>query len=184
VKHFVFSFAVATLALACGGAAPPPSAPAQVDVAPYPYTVAEIRAGCPAGRVLEYRVEIAGAPPTVERWTFTPTVNDSVDIMTTTFDADGKQTGEPTTENDKWTALHEHARFPRDATTISSESITLPIGTLDVQRYDVKQKGADGAETVKTVWFARSLPGPPVKIEVTKAGKPAMTMTMQANRTH
>jgi hypothetical protein len=102
-----------------------------------------------------------------------------VTVTTTTFDSEGKSVGAPTTESDKWTALHEHARFPRSATTISNESLALPAGTFDAMRY-VVTKG----DVVKTYWFARSLPGPPVKMEVVKDGKTVMTMTMQANRTH
>ncbi len=43
---------------------------------------------------------------------------------------------------------------------------------------------ASGTSDVKTYWFARSLPGPPVKLEVVKDGKTVLTYTMQANRTH
>ena len=37
---------------------------------------------------------------------------------------------------------------------------------------------------MRTYWFARTLPGPPVKVEVVKDGRTVLTMTMQANRTH
>ena len=164
---------------ACGGA-PTPVAPASAEPpSPYPYSVYDIRAGCPLGRVIEYRIEKAGAPARVERWAFTPLDNDTVKITTTAFDAEGKSVGAPTTESAKWTELHEHARFPQSATQISNESLALPAGTFDVMKY-VVTKGPE----VKTYWFARSLPGPPVKVEVVKDGKTVMTMTMQANRTH
>ena len=170
---------VLALAPACGGAPPPVASAAAEAPAPYPYSVYDIRAGCPLGRLIEYRIEKAGAPVRVEQWAFSPLDNDTVKVTTTAFDAEGKPDGAPTTESAKWTDLHEHARFPQSATQISNESLALPAGTFDVMKY-VVTKGTE----VKTYWFARSLPGPPVKVEVVKDGKTVMTMTMQANRTH
>ena len=169
--------AVALTSAGCGPSAPQPSTAADDVAAPYPFTVFDIRAGCPLGRVIEYRIETAGEPTRIERWAFTPIDLDSVNVTTTTFDAEGKAVGAPTTESAKWAELHEHARFPRAQTTISNESISLPAGTFDAMKY-VVTKG----DEVKTVWFARSLPGPPVKLEVTKGGQAVMTWTMQANQ--
>ncbi len=128
-------FVLATLALlaivsGCGGAPSPAATPAADVAAPYPFSVYDIRAGCPLGRVIEYRVEEAGSPPRVERWAFAPVDADTVKITTSTFDAEGKPTAAPTTESAKWAELHEHARFPNAATTISNESLTLPAGTV------------------------------------------------------
>jgi len=165
------------LAVACGGA-PPASAPADV-AAPYPYSVYQIRAGCPYGRSVEYRIEKAGETPTVERWSFAPVDGETVNVTTETFDAVGNSAGPPKTSSAKWTELHEHARFPQAATTIQDETVSLPAGTFDCMHYTVTK-----GDVVSSFWFARSLPGPPVKMEVTKGGKTVMTMTMQANRTH
>jgi hypothetical protein len=177
------ALAAFALATACGGAPPPPPAAPIAEAtdatAPYPYSVTEIRLGCPLGRTLEYRIEKAGAAPIVERWVFTPLDGDTVKIATTTFDAMGNPVGEPASESAKWTELHEHARFPHAATRISNESLTVPAGTFDVMKY-VVTKG----DEVNTYWFARTLPGPPVKRETVKGGQTVLTMTMQANRTH
>jgi hypothetical protein len=170
----------------CGGHPPASSATAEI-AAPYPFTVYEIRAGCPLGRVIEYRIEKEGAPPRIERWAFTPLDPDTVSVTTTAYDADGNPQGAPTTESAKWTALHEHARFPRSATRIYNESLTVSAGTFDVMRYVVTKPDEAGklaTGDAATYWFARTLPGPPVKVEITKDGHVAMTMTMQANRTH
>ena len=170
----------------CARSASAPVSASDADVpAPYPFSVYEIRAGCPLGRVIEYRVEKAGAPPTLERWAFTPLDGATVSITTSRFDAEGKPVGSPTTEQAKWTELHEHARFPRAETQIYNESLTVPAGTFDVMRY-VVTKGASGDKPpeVKTYWFARTLAGPPVKVEMIKDGKTFLTMTMEANRTH
>jgi hypothetical protein len=133
------------------------------------------------GRTIEYRIENAGAPPEFERWTFAPIDEDTVTITTTKLDAAGHQVGEPSKDSAKWAELHEHGHFPRAATTISSESVTVPTGTFDAMKYVVSKKDSD---VVQTIWFARTLPGPPVKLEVVKAGKLVMTLTMEANRAH
>jgi hypothetical protein len=163
-------------AVACGSARPS-SPPADV-AAPYPYSVYQIRAGCPYGRSIEYRIEKAGETPIVERWSFAPVDGETVNVTTETFDAVGNSAGPPKTESAKWAALHEHARFPQSATTIQDETLSLPAGTFDCMRYTVTK-----GDVVRTYWFARSLPGPPVKLEITKGGTTVMTMTMQANRT-
>ena len=163
------------LAVACG---PPPSSAtdATAEAAPYPFTVLQIRAGCAPGRTIEYRVEKEGEPPRRERWSFAEADPETARITTTTFDTEGKQVGPPVVETARWTELHEHAHFPFAATTINAEPITLPAGTFETMRY-VVTKG----DLVKTYWFARSLPGPPVRLEVSKGGKPVMLMTMEAN---
>jgi hypothetical protein len=169
---------VLALASACSGTTPQPSAPASADeAAPYPFTASEIRAGCPLGRVIDYRIEKAGAPPRGERWAFTPAGEDSVTITTTALDAQGNPTGVPEAQTAKWAELHEHAHFPRATTKVSEESLTVRAGTFAVLKYVVTN-----ADDVKTVWFARSLAGPPVKVEAVHGGQTVMTMTMQANR--
>ena len=170
---------IVALSTACAGAPPQPSASgASIDeAAPYPFTASEIRAGCPLGRVIDYRIEKVGAPARSERWAFAPVGEDSVTITTTPLDAQGNATGVPETQTSKWTELHEHAHFPRPATKVWEESLTVPAGTFAVLRYVVTKE-----DDVKTVWFAKNLPGPPVKVEATHSGQTVMTMTMQANR--
>ncbi len=164
----------AALGVACGG--PPSSATDTHEAAPYPFTVLQIRAGCAPGRTIEYRIEKAGDPPRTQRWTFGEVDPDTAKITTTTFDTDGKQVGPPEVETAKWTELHEHAHFPFASTTIDAEPITLPAGTFETMRYVVT-----GGDEVKTYWFARALPGPPVRLEVSKGGKTVLLMTMEAN---
>jgi len=181
VRASAVCLGVASLGIACGGAQPPPPDLSQQatggEFAPYPYTVSQIRAGC-QHRVIEFRTEKPGGVVLDESWAFTNADSDSVNITTTTFDASGKAVGTPATETYKWTDLHEHARFPRAATVIDSDTITTPAGTFDCMRY-VVTKG----DEVKTYWFARNIAGPPVKLLVTKGGQQVMVMTMQANRT-
>jgi hypothetical protein len=167
------------LVSACGSTTPQPSSSMAVadDAAPYPFTASEIRAGCALGRVIDYRTNMVGESARGERWAFTPVGEDSVTITTTPLDAQGNPTGVPETQTSKWTELHEHAHFARAATKVSEESLTVPAGTFAVLRYVVTKE-----DDVKTVWFAKNLPGPPVKVEAAHSGQTVMTMTMQANR--
>ena len=170
---------VFTLSAGCAAPPPPRAQPpaATVDAgdAPYPYTVDEIRSGCHE-RIVVSRMK-AGQPATRERWTFGDVDADTARITTTPLDAEGKETGTPATETVKWADLHEHARFPLAKTTLTEESVTIPAGTFVAARYFVR----DG-ETTKTYWFARELPGPPVKLVVMKGAELVMVMTMTATR--
>jgi hypothetical protein len=178
LRSIVPALALAVVS-ACGGTTPQPSSSTSSadDPAPYPFTAAEIRAGCPLGRVIDYRIEKVGESARSERWAFAPVGEDSVTITTTALDAQGNPTGVPETQTAKWTELHEHAHFPRAATQLSEESLTVPAGTFAVLRYVVTKE-----DDVKTLWFAKTLAGPPVKLEATHSGQTVMTMTMQANR--
>jgi hypothetical protein len=170
-------------AVGCASSAPPaaaaPSADSPNEIAPYPFTVTDIRLGCPMGRTIDYLIEEAGKSPHVEHWAFTPLDDETVKITTTSYDAVGNPIGDPAVESSKWTELHEHARFPHAATKISNETITVPAGTFDAMHYEVT-----AGNMVKNFWFARTLPGPPVKLEVTAGGKTAMSWVMQANKMH
>jgi hypothetical protein len=175
------AFVAATFALGCAST-PQPAAPVRTpaahdDAAPYPYTADQIRAAC-HGRVVEYRMEAAGAPTTTQHWEFADVDAQTARITTTTFDADGKSASAPEVETSTWAELHEHARFPHDATTITSETITIPAGTFASARYVVTSGGV-----VKTLWFAHDLAGPPLKLVVTKGGHEVMSMTMLTTRT-
>jgi hypothetical protein len=139
------------LVSACGSTTrqPSSSSAAADDAAPYPFTASEIRAGCPLGRMIDYRIEKVGDSARSERWAFAPVGEDSVTITTTPLDAQGNATGVPETQTSKWTELHEHAHFPRPATKVSEESLTVPAGTFAVLRYVITKE-----DDVKTVWFA------------------------------
>jgi hypothetical protein len=166
-------------ALGCASTAaeaPPPAAVASTEVAPYPYTVDQIRTSC-HGRVIEFQLEALGKPPTRERWEFADIDPDTARITTTTLGSDGTPAGAPEVETAKWAELHEHARFPKETTTINEESLATPFGALACQRYVVTTN--DGT---KTLWFAKTLAGPPVKMTVAKSGQTVMTMTMLSTR--
>ena len=72
-----------------------------------------------------------------------------------------------------WLDLQGHASFPADDTTIESETIETPLGELDCLRYTVR----DGASE-KIFWFAKDLPGMPVRFVVRNDGNVGATVSV------
>jgi hypothetical protein len=173
----VLTLAVVAPCAACAGGAPTPATEASPEVAPYPFTVYQLKAGCASGRTIRYRFDSPTTGVKLERWTFLDIDPKTTEVTTTTYDEEGRQVGQPEVKRAQWAELHEHARFPYATTVITNEPITLPAGTFDAMRYVV----TDG-DQVKTLWFARKLPGPPVKMEITKGGRTVLVMTMEASR--
>ena len=163
---------------ACGHSAPPPPAPAQPTSAapahaPQLFTLEQLRAGNPAGRVLELRIEVAGAPTTIQHWEFTKADATGATIHSVTRDEAGAIVADETGTS-TWEELHAHGQFPSAATTIQDGvSITVPAGTFTTRVYTVKDQGV-----TQTVWFAVDLPGPPVQFTTEKDGKVVMRAVM------
>ncbi len=151
------------------------------DHAPTPFSAAEIRDGCPDGRSTKYRIETAGKPVTYQVTTFINGDRESGGFQSATMDAEGKQVGKPQTARAKWSQLQAHASFPEAATRISSESYTTPAGTFDCWLYVVTGE-KEGKKDVQSFWFAKSLPGPPIRFLQTVDGKQVFLMTLVENR--
>lgn len=122
-------------------------------------------------------MELAGKPTVTERWEFSDVDPARTRVTTTTLDEGGRPTGAPEAQTATWAELREHARFPAAATTVTDEPMTVPAGTFDCWRYVVTTP-----EGTRTLWFAKTLPGPPVKMVVVKGGATTLTMTMTSTR--
>ena len=70
-----------------------------------------------------------------------------------------------------------HASYPAVTTRIDEDEVDLPGGRLACLRYTVE----DGHQT-STSWFARSLPGPPVKVIKTLSGRVVQTTELVLRR--
>lgn len=137
------------------------------DLAPTPFTAAEIRAGCPAGRTIELLVTSAGEPPyrRVNRFV-------ACDETGATIER-GRAGGPVESQRVTWAQLQAHAAFPTAVTTIEPEKIEIPLGTLDCLRYTVR----DG-DDVTVFWFAPAYPGMPVRISSEENGQVVSTTVM------
>lgn len=126
--------------------------------APTPFTADEIRRGCPVGRqVTVVHTSSTGAH---EYWTTTFAKTDATNalIINQQVAESGSPLGGASELWATWDELQAHASFPVEHTVITEETITTPIGEMECLLYTVTEGAA-----VKTLWFARSLAGLPIK---------------------
>ncbi len=168
---------------ACSHAAPQPAAPAgapatpsassQGDIAPQLFTVDQLRAASPSGRVIEFRMEVEGKPTIIDHWEFTSANADTVTIHAVRRDEVGNVVSDES-QTAAWVDLHKHGQFPAAATTIQDNvQLTIPAGTFTTRLYTVKT-----GDSIRRLWFATDLPGPPVQFTTEQAGKVVMRATM------
>jgi hypothetical protein len=141
--------------------------------APTPFTADEIRRGCPSGRTIRLRVDAAGEAPYLRVSRFVGCDEAGATLERAHLSLDGSPLAEPEVARVTWRDLQAHASFPAEATTIEPERIGTAIGELDCLRYTVR----DGA-TEKVFWFARDLPGMPVRSLTRTAGEVAATVSV------
>ena len=170
---------VAIVVLAACRTAPPtdPSAEErrlQPDHAPTPYTAERIREGCPDGRVSTFLIEVAGRPPMVQVFRFSGGDKEGCDVEVAALTTDDKPMAEPKKARSLWGALQKHASFPAAETRISGADVVTPAGRFDCVLYTVTKPTG----TVERYYFARNLPGPPVRMVREAEGKRILTMTL------
>ncbi|MBM7784105.1 hypothetical protein [Tenggerimyces flavus] len=149
------------------------------DHLPTPFTAAEIRDASPPGKTVRVLVESDGEGPylTVTRY-------DSCDSEGAIRQAwqespEGIRLSEPQEFQSAWLDLQAHASFPVATTTRDEVELDTPFGRLDCLRY-VRRDGDD----VDTFWFARSMPGMPVRMESATGGRVVDRRTQQSNEIH
>jgi hypothetical protein len=149
----------------------------QPNHAPTPFLAEEIHAACPVGRTIRQLVEVEGEDPIVrvqryvwstERYSTTERWQESLD---------GARLGPSEFRDATWLELQAHASFPQWQTEISQDAIETPLGLVDCLRYSVTDE--DGI--VNTMWFARHLPGMPIKSVTEENGKIVESVTMISN---
>lgn len=148
----------------------------QADHAPTPFSAAEIRAGCQPPRTIRLRVEPAGQAAFERVNRFVEADLDGALQETQRFSLDGAPLDEPIRQRATWLGFQEHASFPERLTTISEESIELPAGRFDCWLYQVRDGGDE-----RRFWFARDLPGMPIRMEEHEDGVLTFRMVMLEN---
>jgi hypothetical protein len=141
------------------------------DHAPTPYSADEIRKACTEGRADKFRLE-SGGKVRVQTTTFVKCDEKGAEMEFVATDESGKEEGRRS-GTAAWTDLQAHASFPEKATKITEETIEVPAGKFDCLLYTVTEK--DG---VRRMWFAKKLPGPPVKMTKEAEGKVVFSMTL------
>lgn len=139
--------------------------------APTPFTAAQIRAASPEGYTVDTVMELDGAVVGRARTVFTEVDDDGAVMTSTPVDEHGEPAGDPRVGRSTWVELQGHASFPAGVTTITHESIEIPLGRLDCDRYDVRS-----TDHVNSFWFSRRHPGMPVRISTDASGVPTTTV--------
>lgn len=146
--------------------ATPPAAEARAEIAPVLFTLEQLRAGNPQGRVIEFRIEADGKPTVTEHWEFTAVDAETATIHSITRDESGNVV-EDGAGTATWSDLLAHAHFPAATTTIQDDvQLTVPAGTFTTRLYTVKV-----GDATRQFWFAPELPGPPVQFTTEQGGK-------------
>lgn len=142
-------------------------------MAPTPFTADEIRDGCPPGRTIRIRLDVDGQPPLQRVNRFVECDEEGAVMEKSLLSPDGDLVGEVTTDRVTWQDLQAHASFPADLTTITPERLETPMGELDCLRYTVR----DG-DSEDIFWFAKSMPGMPIKYLTRSSGEVESTVTV------
>ncbi len=144
--------------------------------APHPFTAEEIRAATREGRTYTFRVEAVGQPVTWREMRFTDVTDEGCTITHRQW-TEGEQPEEMPSHTQTWEELWSHATYPAELSTLVEETITVPAGTYACTRYDVLSTGSKLLST--RAWFARELPGAPVKLEAYEDGELQITTVLE-----
>jgi hypothetical protein len=142
---------------------------------PTPFTADEIRAASQVGRMVRQLIEVDGRPPVtrVQHWLDADAAGAS--RLVYTLDDDGSRQ-DVRRSRSTWLELQAHASMPSATTTIDEVTLDSPMGPLECLRYTA----IDG-DAIETFWFARPMPGMPVRTERTENGRVVERVTMVAN---
>lgn len=141
-----------------------------------PFSAAEIRAGCPVGRVSIFRMDSNGQRA-LQVFHFLTNDEKGADFEVAMLSPDGKQQIQQSKSRSTWVQFQSHASFAKDITTRSEARITTPAGTFDCWRYLVVER-KPGKTSEKRLYFAKRIPGPPIKMTTHVNGKMAFEMAL------
>jgi hypothetical protein len=162
-------------AAAQGAAALPDAHPA---LAPYPFTAEQIRDATRQGRTYVYRVERPVNDITMTRMEFVDVGENDAMIRHVRW-KEGETPSPPHDGRSTWQDLQGHAAYAADRTTVTEESITVPAGTFECLHY---KELPSGTQPGTDVWFAKELPGAPVRLVETLDGVPMVDMQLMEHR--
>ncbi len=139
----------------------------QTSTLPTPFTAEQIRDEWIVGfEVLMKRNGPEGE--FLERWRVLDTDAQTVSIEGAVVDALGQPIDEPQVGRSGWDELRDHAAFPVDRGTRAREIRQTALGELEGWLYIVSDPDGEGA---MHYFFADSLPGAPVQVQVVSGGQ-------------
>ncbi|MCH8250843.1 MAG: hypothetical protein IID36_00165 [Planctomycetes bacterium] len=147
------------------------------EIAPPPFSAAQIREATRVGRTYRFRIEGPDAPTGYRRMRFTSVTDEGCTMEVTSLDLNDSSLGEPRVAQYSWDELVQHAAWPKAATEITDVDIETPLGKKACWLYTVRET-RDGSDVVTRAWFATDLPGAPVRLEVKQDGEPVSKMLL------
>ena len=119
---------------------------------PTPFTAAEIRDATGPGKTIRIRIDLPDGTTATRVNRFSETDADGATLERWSLPDRSDLSADRVT----WLDLQRHAAFDAATTTVSTESLTTPLGEVECLRYDSE----DG-----TFWFSLAHPGMPVQYE-------------------
>ncbi len=161
---------------------PPAENQLREDHLPTPFSAEQIRGASPEGYTTRHLIETSGRPPVQSVNAFHGGDETMARFRYYTATAEGELMGEVQTGEAPWAELQAHASFPTERTTVETAAVEVAAGAFDCWRYTVRGavpvEGGEPRTVVSQFWFAKELPGPPVKMVQTIDGEVAMTMEL------
>lgn len=149
---------------------------------PTPYSAEDIRDHCRPGYTTIYKIEAEGVDPFLRVSSFLDSGSEKARFDGHEESMNGEVLREYPVSDADWKTLQGHASFPVERTDIGEDTITIPAGTFQCWKYVLKSGPSNDSPIPRpertTFWFAKNLPGPPVKMVQETKGKATMTMTL------
>jgi hypothetical protein len=142
---------------------------------PTPFTAAEIRDASSPGRTVRQLIEVEGEPPVTRVLQWVAVDDEGGTGLAYGVGPEGERL-DPMRSRSTWLELQHHASMPIETTTIDEVVLDSPMGPLECLRYT----RLDGDATA-IFWFARAMPGMPVRTERVEHGRVVERVTMLAN---
>ncbi len=130
------------------------------------------------GRQYTFAVHVKGKPTGRRILTFSNVTDVNATVSSHNTDLTGVSLGPVVSTEVTWEQLRMHARYDAASTTIREGSTTVGAGTFECMVYVVMARHSDGAETLSRLWFAKKLPGAPVRMSISRNGEPLFAMTL------
>lgn len=119
---------------------------------PTPFTAAEIREATGRGKTISIRVDLPDGTTGMRFNRFSEADADGATLERWSLDDRSDLTADRVT----WRELQQHAAFDAETTSVSTESLTIPLGAVECLRYDTE---------AGVFWFSTAHPGMPVQYE-------------------
>ena len=146
-----------------------------VELAKPPFTAEQIRDATKVGRTYRFAMRQGEQTATVTM-RFTAVSPERATIERSVVDASGNALDQGSDEA-SWGDLVDHASYPADQTEITETTVEVPAGKFDAVLYTITAE-QEGKAFVSRMYFAKSLPGAPVKAEITLGDQSLLSMEL------